>query len=80
MPTTHQCPPGGSDVMPCCGRTPFEAPPTDRVTCSGLVTCRTEPAGMDVELVEGDGPDLAHHLEQAGIHLRAAQRIVEALP
>lgn len=28
----HQCPPDGSAVTPCCGRTPFELPRTDRMT------------------------------------------------
>ena len=38
--TTHQCPPSGSGVMPCCGLTPFEAPRTDRMTLDpALVTC-----------------------------------------
>ena len=37
---THQCPPnGGSGLMPCCGRTPFEVPRTDRMTVDGVVTC-----------------------------------------
>lgn len=30
--TTHRCPPEGSGVMPCCNRTPFEVPSTDRIT------------------------------------------------
>lgn len=37
---THQCPPEGSGIMPCCGRTPFEVPRTDRMTLdSDSVTC-----------------------------------------
>ena len=38
---THQCPPeGGGGLMPCCGLTPFEVPPTDRITLNpSLVTC-----------------------------------------
>lgn len=38
----HACPPGGSGLMPCCGRTPFEVGPLarisenpDAVTCAG---------------------------------------------
>ena len=37
--TVHLCPPGDSGVMPCCGRTPFEAV-ADRMTLDAdLVTC-----------------------------------------
>ncbi len=36
----HACPPEGSGIMPCCGRTPFDAPLTDRMTLDpALVTC-----------------------------------------
>lgn len=36
----HACPPQGSGLMPCCGRTPLEAPIEDRITEYGpLVTC-----------------------------------------
>lgn len=36
---THRCPPVGSGIMPCCGRTPFEAR-GDRITTDPrLVTC-----------------------------------------
>lgn len=38
--TVHGCPPDGSGITPCCGRTPFELPRTDRmVTDRALVTC-----------------------------------------
>lgn len=30
--TTHRCPEGSEAAMPCCGRTPFEVPWTDRLT------------------------------------------------
>ena len=37
---THACPPGDSGTMPCCGRTPFEVPGSDRMTLDpALVTC-----------------------------------------
>lgn len=37
---THQCPPEGSGLMPCCGRTPLQVPDTDRLTLDpALVTC-----------------------------------------
>jgi hypothetical protein len=36
---THACPVGDSNVMPCCGRTPFERI-QDRITLDpALVTC-----------------------------------------
>lgn len=39
-PPVHACPPVGSGVTPCCGRTPFELPRTDRMeTDPELVTC-----------------------------------------
>lgn len=38
--TIHECPPKGSGVTPCCGKTPFELPYTDRLTLDQkLVTC-----------------------------------------
>lgn len=37
---THRCPPKGEGTTPCCGRTPFELPETDRLTVDdALVTC-----------------------------------------
>jgi hypothetical protein len=39
----HRCPPEGTSVMPCCGRTPFEVATTDRLTVHAEhVTCETE--------------------------------------
>jgi hypothetical protein len=36
----HGCPPDGSGLTPCCGRTPFELPRTDRMSTSpDAVTC-----------------------------------------
>lgn len=54
----HRCPPGDSGVTPCCGRTPFELPRTDRMTDDPrLVTCRdpgaSDSAGPDEALAEG---------------------------
>lgn len=38
--TTHACPPEDSGITPCCDRTPFELPWTDRITLHpDLVTC-----------------------------------------
>lgn len=40
QPIVHACPPDGSGVMPCCGRTPLEVSHLERVTAYGpLVTC-----------------------------------------
>jgi len=37
----HECPPGDSGLMPCCGRTPFEVPGYHRMTVAReVVTCR----------------------------------------
>lgn len=37
----HMCPPDGAVTMPCCGRTPFEVPRSDRMTIySEDVTCK----------------------------------------
>lgn len=39
--TVHRCPPGDAPVTPCCGRSPFELPDTDRMTEQAhLVTCQ----------------------------------------
>lgn len=35
----HECPPDGSGIMPCCGRTPFEALDSRMATDPSLVTC-----------------------------------------
>jgi hypothetical protein len=41
----HGCPPGGSGLTPCCGRTPFELPPTDRITSDPThISCKPKPA------------------------------------
>ena len=38
--TVHACPPGDCGTMPCCDRTPFEVPPTDRMALDPAdVTC-----------------------------------------
>lgn len=39
--TVHASPPDGSGITPCCGRTPFELPRTDRMTQDPQdVTCQ----------------------------------------
>jgi hypothetical protein len=41
----HACPPPGSGLTPCCGRTPFELLRTDRMSADqAAVTCRTTPS------------------------------------
>jgi len=38
----HRCPPGDSALTPCCGKSPFELPRTDRLTVHDeQVTCRS---------------------------------------
>ncbi|WP_086732880.1 hypothetical protein [Streptomyces glaucescens] len=37
--TVHACPPPGSGLTPCCGRTPFELPLNDRIGSEAPVTC-----------------------------------------
>lgn len=61
---THACPPDGSGLTPCCERTPFELPATDRitssperVTCAGrerrkTAPCRTFVSGGTVDCCE----------------------------
>lgn len=39
----HACPPVGEGLTPCCGRTPFELPHTDRLTVDEEVTCPGDP-------------------------------------
>lgn len=40
----HACPPDGSGLTPCCGRTPFELPLGDRISSEAPVTCTSAPA------------------------------------
>jgi hypothetical protein len=36
----HACPPEGSGLMPCCGRSPIDVPLTERISMDGTaVTC-----------------------------------------
>jgi hypothetical protein len=43
----HACPPDGSGLTPCCGRTPFELPRTDRMSADPtLVTCQPAAASQ----------------------------------
>lgn len=36
----HACPPDGSGVMPCCGRSPIDVPLTERISLDGsAITC-----------------------------------------
>jgi hypothetical protein len=46
MEVIHLCPPEGSGLMPCCGRTPFEARQSRMTVNPSLVTCKggNEPA------------------------------------
>lgn len=43
-PVVHGCPPNGSGLTSCCGRSPAELPAADRLTSHwGLVTCSRPP-------------------------------------
>lgn len=49
--TVHLCPPGDSGLMPCCNRTPFEVPRTDRMTLDrSLVTCHVLSSSSENEV------------------------------
>ncbi|MER7815629.1 hypothetical protein [Streptomyces sp. NPDC096153] len=55
----HACPPGGSGLTPCCGRTPLELPHTDLMTRdSALVTCHGAEADARPPDAEDEPPDL----------------------
>jgi hypothetical protein len=41
----HAFPPTGSGLTPCCGRTPFELPRTDRISSEAPTTCTGPAAG-----------------------------------
>lgn len=43
--TVHACPPDGSGLTPCCGRTPFELPLGDRISSEAPTTCTGPAAG-----------------------------------
>ncbi|WP_121711616.1 hypothetical protein [Streptomyces sp. E5N91] len=43
--TVHGCPPDGSGLTPCCGRTPFELPRTDRISSEAPITGTGPAAG-----------------------------------
>jgi hypothetical protein len=40
----HGCPPDGSGLTPCCGRTPFELPLGDRISSEAPTTCPGAPS------------------------------------
>jgi hypothetical protein len=48
---THECPPGDENMTPCCNRTPFELPRTDRMTVDrSLATCVGPPVQVRTRL------------------------------
>lgn len=62
----HECPPDGSGVTPCCGKTPFELPPQDRIALEKkLVTCRVK---------------YDHQWPKAGDHLWSVWKAETGLP
>ncbi|WGV35735.1 hypothetical protein SEA_FRANKENWEENIE_42 [Streptomyces phage Frankenweenie] len=43
----HACPPEGSGLMPCCGRSPIDVPLTERISMDGTaVTCPGVPKAL----------------------------------
>lgn len=43
----HACPPDGSGLMPCCGRSPIDVPLTERISMDGTaVTCPGVPKAL----------------------------------
>lgn len=58
----HGCPPDGSGLTPCCGRTPFELPLGDRISSEAPITCPgpdAPPAGGARQPSEADNPPAA---------------------
>ncbi|MER8002971.1 hypothetical protein [Streptomyces sp. NPDC095613] len=43
----HGCPPDGSGLTPCCGRTPFELPRGDRISVEAPATCTGAAPGTE---------------------------------
>jgi hypothetical protein len=75
---THACPPDGSGLMPCCGRTPFEVSSMDRLTIEDrLVTC-TPTRRAEIKVMEAR--DRVASLRHAGARRdwRAADALDEA--
>lgn len=67
--TVHACPPEDAGLMPCCDRTPFDAPRTDRMTADpNLVTC-TGPRRI---IGEGWTPQLAAQVAAVTARLTAS--------
>ncbi|MGW2223850.1 DUF6085 family protein [Streptomyces formicae] len=62
----HGCPPDGSGLTPCCGRTPFELPASDQMAiASSRITCRG-PAHDGPSIAEAAADDRRWDLEKAG--------------
>jgi hypothetical protein len=54
----HRCPIDDGGLTPCCGRTPFEIPRTDRMTTDGdLVTCFAAIASEALKQAGDEGHD-----------------------
>lgn len=64
----HHCPPNGKATMPCCGRTPFEVPRSERITSQlSEVTCMIEDDSLGDRLAAkhgiGEKPDAQEHID-----------------
>ncbi|AIV35560.1 hypothetical protein [Streptomyces sp. CCM_MD2014] len=75
----HACPPVGSGFTPCCGRTPFELPRTDRITVDEPTTC---PAGKapaeETAVPAAPGPARLAALMRSRQHWRDGRVVSEA--
>lgn len=65
--TVHACPPEGSGLTPCCGRTPFELPLTDRISSEAPVTCQGATADRTPDTrADKNGPEIPNHQVNEG--------------
>lgn len=75
--TVHACPPDGSGLTPCCGRTPFELPSSDRISSeTDAVTCRPSAlaqrcATCGLEIENRGDPDMGGRHEIRWVHVRS---------
>ncbi|MEU1071885.1 MULTISPECIES: HIT domain-containing protein [unclassified Streptomyces] len=83
--TVHACPPDGSGLLPCCQRTPFEVPRTDRITEDpAAVTCRPSQPDRDqtrqlVHLAVEQALDAHHRTLPFPARMDLISRVVDAI-
>ncbi len=79
--TVHMSPPRSDGTTPCCGRTPFELPRTDRMTTApSLVTC-TPPSTLreKLEALATEWCNGSHEYRNCAVHSAKAQAMARAL-